>query len=65
MTDSEKVALLIARLKVMATHTTRIEEYGTDYNPSEYENNAEDGYYAGVADGEIHLARELLAFLKA
>jgi hypothetical protein len=64
MTDAEKIKYLISRLKVMAANTTRIEEYGTDYTPSMYENNAEDGYYAGVADGETHLARELLATLE-
>ena len=64
MTDAEKIAYLTSKLKALAVNKTRFEEYGPDYSPSMYENNAEDGYYAGLDDGETRLARELLTFLE-
>lgn len=64
MTDTEKLAALRALLEDKAANATRFEEYGPDYCPAAYENNAEDGYRAGADDGETLLARELLAMLK-
>ena len=62
MTDSEKLALLIAELRIMAARSTRY-EMNEDYNPAD-DGNFNDAYNDGFEDGMTITARDLLASFK-
>ncbi len=63
MTDTEKLTLLISEFRALAARSTRYEE-NAEFNPAD-DGNFNDAYSAGVEDGIIIVARNILNMIEA